>query len=362
MASSGASCIYCDRPADSEEHIFGSWFIRELESARGGLITGARFDQGDKITPIFVSRNSKGKRQLDFTTDLICHRCNSEWMNRIDESVHRYMTGMIRGRTTVINGNARRAMASWAVKTAITARFAHINPDPVEGNWPKQLLRDKKPSSEWSVWLSRYTGNRGFWYRQGEIAINGAKLIMSTSKQDPVDPPLSKGGAVMTIVIGELCAQVLRLNGPEQTIDLGDPVALRIWPSGFDAEWPPADQLDDGNLKQFSERFASAGLGIVRQLPTESTGENDGSQRVGLFSSSRITEESLLSPENFALALSVKCGKCQTEYSFTHDAGKRLVEMEFPYSVTVEHACPGCDNKGLWDLQFASLPNQWRSP
>jgi len=355
-------CIYCQRAADSDEHIIGSWFFRELESIFGRPIPGGRLEKGGAVSRIPVSRNSKGKRQFDFTTDLICHQCNNEWMNRMDEAVRRYMIGLLRGRTTVCNKKMQRGMASWAVKTAITARFAHVNPDPVEGQWAKQLMKDKRPSTEWAVWLARYKGKQEFWFRQGEIDVTDASRVFSTSERPPTDLPLSKNGVVMTLVLGELCVQVARVNGPERIFNLGDPAVLRIWPSGSDGSWPPSQELDDSTLEAFASRFYTAGLGLVREVPRVSGNEEILSRPMQMYSSSPITEEALSDPTNFVLTISEHCGQCGTDFSLVHDAGRRLAELEFPYSVSITNTCPGCGETGTSDIQLASIPDQWRQP
>jgi hypothetical protein len=162
-------------------------------------------------------------------------------MNVIDERVRRYMSTLLRGKEIEVSGKVRKTMAAWAVKTAITARFAHVNPNPVEGEWPKQLMNDKKPSPEWSVWLSRFIGDREAWYQQGDLNITDAILVFPIAEQPPTSLPLSKGGVMMTLVLGHLCVQVVRANSPVHATTIDNAAAIRIWPSGQKTTWPPAE-------------------------------------------------------------------------------------------------------------------------
>ena len=350
-------CIYCQQqPANSNEHIIATWLIDELEKVTGHATTGGTIEQNGMQKPIPITLNKKGKREFGFTSDMICRTCNSEWMNVMDEKVRRYIPTLLRGKEIEVSGKLRKTMAAWAVKTAITARFAHVNPNPVEGEWPKQLMNDKRPSPEWSVWLSRFIGGREFWYQQGDLDINEAIRVLPTSGQPPTRPPLSSGGVAMTLVLGQLCVQVIRVNSPAHAMTTDNAAAIHIWPSGHNSMWPPPEHLEDATLEAFAQRFYSGSSPVflgVRQPVTDAPSQP--SPKI-FVRSSPISEEDLESDEDWVLPIECSCGTCGTSFPITHNAGRPLRDLGFPYAVSFESRCPNCGEVVNGNFAVQSLP------
>lgn len=352
-------CIYCGNPADSNEHIIATWIVNELERYTGRKILSHTMTSaddviaGDQSITTQSGSNKKGHPTLEFTTDLICANCNSGWMNVIDEHVRRYMNTLIRGRTIATSGKMRKAMAAWAVKTAITARFAHITPLPVAAEWPKQLMRDKIPSADWIVWISYCVGNRGFWYNQSDFNLAGLTRIFPTTDQPPTDPPVFEHGVLMTLLIGQFCVQVLRLNGEGAPIIPAIGVALQIWPTGPATTWPPAQHLDESNLEVFASRFIGAQMPVVVSGPPNSTDEEP--QQSSIFASPTVTPEMLQSDETYALTIGFNC-QCGTHTDVRHDTGGPLRDLTLPYTAEVAYVCSGCGTVGGGKFTMLQVP------
>lgn len=302
---------------------------------------------------IRVARCKKGHTTLEFTTDLICADCNSGWMNVIDERVRLHMNTLIRGGTIATSDEIRRKVAARAVKTAITARFAHITPLPVAAEWPKQLKRAKTPSADWIVWISYYAGDRGFWYNQSDISLTEPTRIFPTADQPPTDPPVIEHGVFMTLLIGQFCLQVLRFDGEGAPIIPAIEVALQIWPSGPETTWPPAQHLDESNLEVFASRFIGAQMALVISRPRDSTDEE--SQKSSIFTSPPLRPEILQSDATYVLTLGFDC-QCGTHTDVRHDTGGPLRNLTLPYAAEVAFVCSGCGAAGGGKFTMSQVP------
>jgi hypothetical protein len=275
-------------------------------------------------------------------------------MNRIDDRVHRYLPNLMRGRPYVTSNKMCKAIAAWAVKTAVTARFAHINPDPVEGGWATQLRKDEIPSRDWAVWIAHYAGDRGLWYRQHEINSKGLIRIHPAPDEVEGDPPSFDNGVVMTLVIGQFCVQVLRINGPAFPLVGPGKQAIQVWPPSQNLNWPPTEALDDESLEEFSSRFIGAGMHFVTRssVPRDGT---DTPKRTAIFTSP-VTEAALADDENYVLTLNIDCGGCGTTTPTPHDTGGPFRHLKLPYTAAVPFSCPVCGTTDTVEFTIRSMP------
>ncbi len=353
MAGSGYPCIYCELPADSEEHIFGTWLMADLENFTGRHALHGQLKYPDgRMVPLSVTTNRKGKREFNFTSDTICAHCNGGWMNTVDQRARSYVQQLLGGHQVTANGKMRKAVASWAVKTAITARFAHLNPTPVEGEWAKQLKTDHShlPSPLWLVWLARYIGGQDLWFHQSGLDIAGA--IPITGRPTDNSPAFSDG-VVTTLAIGQLCVQVLRINGPAVPLTMDTPAALAVWPKGPVTSWPPPEHIDDSSLQAFADRFLSAPMiGAVLTPAPEEAAEK---RAVALFQGPKLTPDMLTSNETYALTVGFDC-QCGVHTDATHDTGGPLRDLKVPYTFELSCACGGCGAVNQGTFTIATVP------
>jgi len=258
-------CIYCGDPADSEEHIWGTWLIDVLRKDPRGFpdyADGTLF-KGPTKKVIPNRRDRKGRTKVEFTTDRVCGKCNSEWMNRIDERANRpgYMEKLVLGQPLAIDKPVRKAVAAWTAKTAVTARFAHISPSHVQKTWTDQLLQHHAPSADWRIWIAEYIGAEPIWYEADDIQLTVNMTLPfrlpGTTEPTQVEGPIYEHGVLMTLAIGHLAVQVLGFDGPPIGPIVSDANStIQIWPDGApDRAWPPPNYLDDTTLLSFALRF-----------------------------------------------------------------------------------------------------------
>jgi hypothetical protein len=133
-------CIYCELPkAKSQEHVLASWIIEVLSQDTRGLPLPLRMELSDQSGGKRVTLGkTKRSKTLEFTTR-VCRDCNSGWMNDMEIAVRPYLEPMIRGAKCHIDAAWQHALAAWAAKFAVTARFAHIHPDHIERQWTQHV-------------------------------------------------------------------------------------------------------------------------------------------------------------------------------------------------------------------------------
>jgi hypothetical protein len=352
VAGSGDPCIYCGNPSDSEEHIFATWIITEISNYVGEtLLTGELSDDQGSRT-IHTGRDGRGNPTFEFTTDQVCRRCNNEWMNRIDDRVHRYLPGLIRGGSRVTNRKFCKAVAAWAVKTAVTARFAHLTPIPVEKEWTSQLRQDETPSMEWIVWAAHYRGSKPIFYRHLDLNLEAGTWGDPTATI--ADAARFDHGVLMTFVVGQFCVQVLRVNGPALPIIGATDVSVPVWPPQVGLAWPPRASLDDASLEIFSRRFRDGMHLLARNHEERGAPTSAAESTSKFFVSTPITNDELATEDSYVFPLSLTCGVCDSAYEAPHDTGKPLSQMQLPYSASIPFTCPTCGDTGSAEITLNS--------
>lgn len=239
-------CIYCGLPkAKSQEHILASWIIEVLSRDTRGLKLPLRMVLSDQSgTKRVTVGKTKGKKTLEFTTR-VCRDCNSGWMNDMETAARPYLEPMIRGQKCHIDAAGRQALTAWAAKFAVTARFAHINPDHIETQWTQSLFTNHMPPANWRVWAAHYVGGRPLWYSGHDM---GSDLGQGV-------PVLFDHGVLATLVTGYCTLQVL---GIDSVAPVGPEVdgIHSLWPPpGHGIDWPHPGRLDDSVIDDFATRW-----------------------------------------------------------------------------------------------------------
>jgi hypothetical protein len=149
-------CVYCELPkAKSQEHVLASWIIEVLSQDTRGLPLPLRMELSDQSGGKRVTLGkTKRSKTLEFTTR-VCRDCNSGWMNDMEIAVRPYLEPMIRGAKCHIDAAGQHALAAWAAKFAVTARFAHIHPDHIERQWTQHCCIKRSAYPNWSTCLLR---------------------------------------------------------------------------------------------------------------------------------------------------------------------------------------------------------------
>ncbi|MCD4849678.1 hypothetical protein LN996_02510 [Arthrobacter sp. AK01] len=174
-------------------------------------------------------------------------------MSDLEGTAQRVLTPLILGEPGTIDFEDQPAIAMWIHKTALTAMLISSDQQRDEGyGLPSSeyselyARRDQmRPLDASRFWVGRYVGTDGFW------AVRVTPVTMRMSAFPEPDFP---HGYVMTIVLGHLILQALRVTAPDRDFpvksDLGMP---QVWPSRGNLTWPAGQPCDRTGFLQFAD-------------------------------------------------------------------------------------------------------------
>lgn len=218
-------CLFCPQPADSKEHLWSDWILKELK-------------------PTEPIRFTLGKTKIKWIDNpevlikCVCYKCNNTWMNNIETENKLHMLPMLRGLPITLESLQQKSLARWAILKAMVLEAADRQRVPFYG---QDERRDLKPPSlaipvGTYVWVGRlsklgyHTGSTGIFRPLENV-------------------PKAIHGLVTTIIVGHLAIQVLTLHVPpmfansviaiEDNPWKWDVSLLDIWPVFGAVRWPP---------------------------------------------------------------------------------------------------------------------------
>lgn len=146
-------CIFCGCSDIREEHIFGrKWVAKTFGLKKGDKLphrqTRGASDGGETFDFWWK------KREADLVAHCVCDRCNSGWMNALDNRVQPLISPFVADGTPVkISGiRAVHELAAWFTKLAILFDYrqeiASLPPEVTQG-----FYRTRTPPPRTRVWL-----------------------------------------------------------------------------------------------------------------------------------------------------------------------------------------------------------------
>lgn len=185
-------CGFCESKTKkiTNEHVFGEWI---------GALFGA--GQPDLIVRNTLKRDGIALRpwdtyRLDQQVRMACKTCNTGWMSRLETTVKRIVTPMIRGDARVLLTLRHQiAIATWAVKTAMVVEFLEKQHARYFTQAERRsLMIDAVPARSMGayVWVGRYGSKND--------GVHGSAATMT----DTV-----RRAHISTFAIGQFAIQVL---------------------------------------------------------------------------------------------------------------------------------------------------------
>lgn len=105
-------CIFCDNESGSEEHLWPDWMHR--------LVKFAPINIQEADGPVIYGQDPEQK------IDTVCHRCNNEWMSRIEDKSKTRLESMLLNKPISIDPGGMKLLTEWAVLRAMV--FESIKP------------------------------------------------------------------------------------------------------------------------------------------------------------------------------------------------------------------------------------------
>jgi hypothetical protein len=220
-------CGFCEQPRKlTKEHVFGQWL---------SAVFGADKKTNTVRHTLMLDGKQRGVWQsdkVDHKVRMACGQCNQGWMNGLETTVQPLITPMIRGTPAALNLKNQKAIATWAVKTAMVAEY--LKPEAQRfftHEDRRSLMETLEPAgTRTDVWLTRYAG-RNDGVLSDTVALTLQNRVI--------------GCHVSAFALGQFAVQVCvhRLNPGEVVATRPGPwdrLLVAIWPlQARPVTWPP---------------------------------------------------------------------------------------------------------------------------
>ena len=184
------------------------------------------------------------------TVRVVCEKCNSGWMSKLERSVSPKLGPMIRDeRATRLTPRTQAAIATWTVKTAFMLEHLYPSPHTVPESENHRFYTIQQPPNGYRVWLARrrfLTDSAG---RELLVAAESEAIGRISGAENEavarqtVDWFSQPGNAMfrITFTIGHVVFQVFGHNAPIGFRIAMPPIRVvdRIWPIQDRVTWPP---------------------------------------------------------------------------------------------------------------------------
>ena len=243
------TCIFCEGPADSKEHAWPLWLIRQLGATETGRVEAQRGRQAP---------NTWRTAKAELTVRFVCTCCNNEWMSRLEDHVKPIVVSLLGDKPVTLDRDDQTTLAVWAVKNAMVYEALRLEEPWFFANSERRALRESlRLPSPTSVWIAKCVEQAGPFCSAS--ALSGVAEISSDQVR----------AYVTTMAFGPLAIQVLsgKLSSsiPQGTTITGDlrpgpwdQVTIQIWPIQSErVAWPASMGLSgELGLDAFSERWS----------------------------------------------------------------------------------------------------------
>lgn len=251
-------CIFCGaKPPLTGEHIFGDW-LRNLGHTGEGI---REIIPGDGSEPI-IQRGGMFTKKLK----IVCGSCNNGWMSLLEDAAKPLLTQMFnlpylpyQQPQIVLNTTDQLALARWAFKTVVVARYVDRN-STFPAAHREEFCTTNDPPQHVQIWIGAAS--------VPDTPIHGEHL--AETRFQPIELGVHRQGGssvvrtayqselrlfnVVFVVMGYIAdTDIARIDPSDDLSRMLTP----LWPPNQeDIAWPPSKNLD-----------AIGGMSALAQLP-----------------------------------------------------------------------------------------------
>jgi hypothetical protein len=238
-----SECIFCRTGEITEEHIFSRKWLKRLWNLPRGEQLGHQHARSDsEVGDKFDIRWSK--QEADLVVYCICDRCNSEWMNVLDQRAQRIIDPMTQGqRTRLRTARDQLLLARWSLKIAFMFDYRQERPSIPQHF--AQAFKERNAFPDYAyVWLAHNV----------PIVRGQANGVFHTLERNG-NPDVY----LVTFRVDQLVVQVVVGIAHEVRADrTGHRDALRqVWPLTYETVTWPGRTMDEFEYVMFANRFTT---------------------------------------------------------------------------------------------------------
>jgi hypothetical protein len=235
-------CLFCNRSANSLEHIWPAWILERLRIERP-----IRHSIGNSQTKIINNPQLKVRA--------VCEKCNNGWMSVLESQNIPLIGCLMQDISAPLDASQQGLLAAWSLKTAIVLDSVGTRNREFfyyKSECENLRLRSTIPGPT-RVWVGRCSAS--------SLALLGTDVWIDLPQASKVAK-----GTVATIVVGHLAVQVLVIHvlpeykSSDKTIlavapkpGPWDASLLAIWPvEAQRVMWPPPVSFTATNRSKIS--------------------------------------------------------------------------------------------------------------
>ena len=249
-------CIFCEGASGtsiSKEHVLPDW-LRELfprspsDTHTMGVVNWVELETGG-LAPATSTHTRQGQastRKVRF----VCEKCNHGWLSTMEERTKPLLKRLVVGDRTYLSIIEQSALATWAVKTVMTAEFIEPTKSMVPQDHHTFLMETQSPPAGWSIWIAGNGGTRwatGIRHFSAQLNL----LVIDEAENKVADHQVYDIQST-TIGIGRLLIHSISCPPPGNMYALSHPDKSDlkpIWPlTGNTLYWPPTRYLNDDDV------------------------------------------------------------------------------------------------------------------
>ena len=250
------ACIFCGSTTSkiTNEHVVSEWIGKLLPNDKG-VATYAMLQPDGSV-------QSFQAPALQQTVRVPCKQCNSGWMRKIEDNVISKLGPMIQSaRVTRLIPSTQKAIATWAVKTALILQYLHPRDKVIPDSEYQRFYAVKQPPSRYVVLLGRCNPHIDATRTMPMIANTYLLQRLNVIERQQVEQMTDYVVFLVLFAIGHAAFGVMGTDAPIElstsgnlTLGLTDN-AQRIWPIHQRVTWPPPRSAVD--LSAFRNLFAN---------------------------------------------------------------------------------------------------------
>jgi len=211
------TCIFCESPDVSLEHVWPKWLLKLLPDRRP------------------LRQKLIGRPESTFTGDFkikcVCTTCNNGWMSDLERDSQHVMSLLAQDISIILEPKYQTLIAEWALKIAILLEATKPKDFPkfFDANDRKAFRLKRTFPNSVHIWAGRYADSGLF----GGAADFGY-FIRETGA--------SGTGSVSTMVIGRLVLQVVAVKFPDDHPSVQVPMRASNWHLSLIQIYPKSDR------------------------------------------------------------------------------------------------------------------------
>lgn len=189
---------------------------------------------------------------------VVCESCNNQWMSQLENRAKNGLPPLIAGQACRIAPGGQRLLATWAVKTTMTAEFTTDSTKNSTQEHRSWLMSNDCPPSNWFVWIANHKS--AIWANLGIYQSN--VLVSPTEVDKPSDAPYYAQSTVFGV--GHLLFLVIHSNAPIVNSHFHGREAdglPQIWPpQERSILWPPIRILKEKDVYELANIFETTDI------------------------------------------------------------------------------------------------------